>query len=109
MYVLTSGCAWRYLPETFGVSAATAHRPFTVWMSAFEAVTKMPYGFSAARTRCVELTGQLLAGLLSTDAGVAVGEDPGSATDMKPASRRLDTVRTLHERETRADDPGHAP
>ncbi|MGW6946383.1 MerR family transcriptional regulator [Streptomyces xanthophaeus] len=31
-------------------------------MSAFEAVTKMPYGFSAARTRCVELTAQLLAG-----------------------------------------------
>ncbi|MFC8085344.1 MerR family transcriptional regulator [Streptomyces sp. NPDC057340] len=30
--------------------------------SAFEAVTKMPYGFSAARTRCVELTARLLAG-----------------------------------------------
>ncbi|MEI5524825.1 MerR family transcriptional regulator [Streptomyces brasiliscabiei] len=38
-----------------------------VQMSAFEAITKMPYGFSPARTRCVELTGQLLAGLLSTD------------------------------------------
>ncbi|MFD7097314.1 MerR family transcriptional regulator [Streptomyces xanthophaeus] len=34
-------------------------------MSAFEAVTKMPYGFSAARTRCMELTAQLLAGDLS--------------------------------------------
>ncbi|MFJ6784085.1 MerR family transcriptional regulator [Streptomyces yangpuensis] len=31
-------------------------------MSAFEAVTKMPYGFSAARTRCMELTARLLAG-----------------------------------------------
>lgn len=30
-------------------------------MSAFEAVTKMPYGFSAARTRCMELTARLLA------------------------------------------------
>ncbi|MFE3578394.1 MerR family transcriptional regulator [Streptomyces vinaceus] len=30
-------------------------------MSAFEAVTKMPYGFSPARTRCMELTAQLLA------------------------------------------------
>jgi hypothetical protein len=30
-------------------------------MSAFEAVTKMPYGFSPARTRYVELAGQLLA------------------------------------------------
>ncbi|GAA1293784.1 MerR family transcriptional regulator [Saccharothrix xinjiangensis] len=29
-------------------------------MSVFEAVTKMPYGFSAARIRCVELAGQLL-------------------------------------------------
>ncbi|MFC9249025.1 transposase [Streptomyces sp. NPDC057136] len=30
VYVLTSGCAWRYLPESFGVSPATAHRRFTV-------------------------------------------------------------------------------
>ncbi|MFK0238517.1 MerR family transcriptional regulator [Streptomyces vinaceus] len=34
-------------------------------MSVFEAVTKMPYGFSAARTRCMELTARLLAGHLS--------------------------------------------
>ncbi|MFE5556545.1 MerR family transcriptional regulator [Streptomyces sp. NPDC056544] len=34
-------------------------------MSAFEAVTKMPYGFSAARTRCMELTARLLHGDLS--------------------------------------------
>lgn len=27
--VLTSGCAWQHLPETFGVSPATAHRRFT--------------------------------------------------------------------------------
>ncbi|WP_331725281.1 IS5 family transposase [Streptomyces zaomyceticus] len=31
MYVLTSGCAWRYLPPSFGVSPATAHRRFSVW------------------------------------------------------------------------------
>lgn len=31
VYVLTSGCAWRYLPPTFGVSLATAHRRFSVW------------------------------------------------------------------------------
>ncbi|MFJ8194267.1 MerR family transcriptional regulator [Streptomyces sp. NPDC096094] len=36
-------------------------------MSAFEAVTKMPYGFSAARTRCMELTARLLDGDLSAD------------------------------------------
>ncbi|MFJ9429082.1 transposase [Streptomyces sp. NPDC101490] len=29
--VLTSGCAWRYLPPTFGVPPATAHRRFSVW------------------------------------------------------------------------------
>ncbi|MFC9058519.1 MerR family transcriptional regulator [Streptomyces sp. NPDC057074] len=34
-------------------------------MSAFEAVTKMPYGFSAARTRCMELTARLLDGDLA--------------------------------------------
>lgn len=31
VYVLTSGCAWRHLPPTFGVSPATAHRRFTAW------------------------------------------------------------------------------
>jgi hypothetical protein len=31
---LTSGCAWRYLPPSFGVTAATAHRRFTDWTKA---------------------------------------------------------------------------
>ncbi|MDO1486439.1 transposase, partial [Rhodococcus rhodochrous] len=26
VYVLTSGCAWRHLPPSFGVSVPTAHR-----------------------------------------------------------------------------------
>ncbi|WP_436841969.1 transposase [Streptomyces bobili] len=30
VYALTSGCAWRHLPPTFGTSPATAHRRFTV-------------------------------------------------------------------------------
>jgi transposase len=34
VYVLTSGCAWRHLPESFDVSPATAHRRFTVWTEA---------------------------------------------------------------------------
>lgn len=34
VYVLTSGCAWRHLPETFGISPATAHRRFTAWIRA---------------------------------------------------------------------------
>ncbi|MCM2416685.1 IS5 family transposase [Streptomyces sp. RKAG293] len=34
VYVLTSGCAWRYLPKSFGVSPATAHRRFTRWTKA---------------------------------------------------------------------------
>ncbi|MER6065469.1 transposase [Streptomyces sp. NPDC001792] len=33
-YALTSGCAWRHLPPTFGTSPATAHRRFTVWTEA---------------------------------------------------------------------------
>ncbi|MFC9820193.1 MerR family transcriptional regulator [Streptomyces erythrochromogenes] len=36
-------------------------------MSAFEAVAKMPYDFSPARMRCMELTAQLLGQDLSTD------------------------------------------
>lgn len=36
-------------------------------MSAFEAVTTMPYGFSPARTRCMELTARLLYGDSSAD------------------------------------------
>ena len=31
VYVLTSGCAWRHLPPSFGVTPPTAHRRFTVW------------------------------------------------------------------------------
>ncbi|MFB9573046.1 transposase [Streptomyces yanii] len=31
---MTSGCAWRHLPPTFGTSPATAHRRFTVWTEA---------------------------------------------------------------------------
>ncbi|WP_169332987.1 IS5 family transposase, partial [Nocardia veterana] len=34
VYVLTSGCAWRMLPGSFGVSVPTAHRRFTVWTEA---------------------------------------------------------------------------
>lgn len=34
VYVLTSGCAWRHLPEEFGVSPPTAHRRFQVWTRA---------------------------------------------------------------------------
>lgn len=34
VYVLTSGCAWRMLPEQFGVSFQTAHRRFAVWTRA---------------------------------------------------------------------------
>ena len=34
VYVLTSGCAWRMLPPSFGVSVPTAHRRFTVWTKA---------------------------------------------------------------------------
>ncbi|MFE5138320.1 IS5 family transposase [Streptomyces fagopyri] len=30
VYVLTSGCAWRHLPPTFGTSPATGHRRFMV-------------------------------------------------------------------------------
>ncbi|MFF3017286.1 MerR family transcriptional regulator [Streptomyces sp. NPDC057939] len=36
-------------------------------MSAFEAITKMPYDFSPARMRCTELTAQLLAAANSPD------------------------------------------
>ncbi len=30
VFVLTSGCAWRMLPPSFGVTVPTAHRRFTV-------------------------------------------------------------------------------
>ncbi|WP_406630130.1 transposase [Amycolatopsis sp. WGS_07] len=33
-YVLATGCAWRELPKTFGVSWQTAHRRFTHWANA---------------------------------------------------------------------------
>jgi transposase len=34
VFVLTSGCAWRYLPPSFGVTVPTAHRRFTQWTKA---------------------------------------------------------------------------
>jgi transposase len=34
VFVLTSGCAWRHLPPSFGVTVPTAHRRFTVWTKA---------------------------------------------------------------------------
>ncbi|WP_408637527.1 IS5 family transposase [Nocardia terpenica] len=34
VFVLTSGCAWRYLPPSFGVTVPTAHRRFTAWTEA---------------------------------------------------------------------------
>ncbi len=34
VYVLTSGCAWRLLPDSFGVDYRTAHRRFGQWTDA---------------------------------------------------------------------------
>jgi transposase len=34
VYVLTSGCVWRDLPPSFGVSFQTAHRRFMQWTEA---------------------------------------------------------------------------
>lgn len=34
VYVLTSGCGWRELPPSFGVSFQTAHRRFGQWTRA---------------------------------------------------------------------------
>jgi transposase len=34
VFVVTSGCAWRHLPPSFGVSVPTAHRRFTEWTKA---------------------------------------------------------------------------
>lgn len=34
VFVLTSGCAWRYLPPSFGVSHQTTYQRFTEWSEA---------------------------------------------------------------------------
>lgn len=34
VFVLTSGCAWRHLPPSFGVTVPTVHRRFTEWTRA---------------------------------------------------------------------------
>ncbi|WSY64535.1 IS5 family transposase [Nocardia sp. NBC_00881] len=34
VFVLVSGCAWRMLPPSFGVTVPTAHRRFSVWTEA---------------------------------------------------------------------------
>lgn len=48
-------------------SHAASHAEEDTGMSAFEAAAKMPYDFSPARMRCMELTAQLLARDLSDD------------------------------------------
>ncbi|MGW2169322.1 MerR family transcriptional regulator [Streptomyces sp. NPDC001705] len=52
--------------KLFEMDDAEASGEEEAGMSAFEAVTKMPYGFSAARTRCMELTALLIDGDLAT-------------------------------------------
>ncbi|WP_405525962.1 transposase [Streptomyces avidinii] len=49
MYALTSGCAWRHLPPTFGTSPATAHRRFTVWTEARPVASAAPGGAGHVR------------------------------------------------------------
>jgi transposase len=34
VFVLASGCAWRHLPPSFGVSVPTAHRRYLEWARA---------------------------------------------------------------------------
>lgn len=34
VFVVTSGCAWRHLPPSFGVTVPTTHRRFTEWTKA---------------------------------------------------------------------------
>jgi transposase len=34
VYVLQTGCAWDAIPESFGISRASAHRRFTEWVRA---------------------------------------------------------------------------
>jgi transposase len=34
VFVLTSGCSWRLLPPSFGVTVPTAHRRFSEWTKA---------------------------------------------------------------------------
>lgn len=34
VFVCTSGCAWRHLPPSFGVTVPTAHRRFGEWTKA---------------------------------------------------------------------------
>ncbi|MFH9069026.1 MerR family transcriptional regulator [Streptomyces alboflavus] len=46
--------------KLFDIYDADLQGEETIRMSAFEAVTKMPYDFSPARMRCMELTAQLL-------------------------------------------------
>ncbi|MFE7313396.1 transposase [Streptomyces sp. NPDC057555] len=40
VYVLTSGCAWRHLPETFGVSPATRTAGFLAFLGLAAALTR---------------------------------------------------------------------
>jgi transposase len=64
VYVLTSGCAWRRLPVSFGIAVPTAYRRFVEWNGVdlwdrlFEAVAKA--GDADPDDQSVAVDGQLV-------------------------------------------------
>lgn len=81
VYVLTSGCAWRHLPETFGVSPSTAHRRFTAWTRG--TVASAPPG-GPGRTRCAGRAGL---GLGDRRCRLGPGQKRGTLTGPNPVDR----------------------
>ena len=80
VYVLTSGCAWRHLPPSFGVSVPTAHRRFTAW-----ARTGLPRSIGRCWTGSAARRDRLVGG--DPGRGERPGQKGGSLTGPSPVDR----------------------
>ncbi|WP_405435243.1 transposase [Streptomyces avidinii] len=79
LYALTSGCAWRHLPPTFGTSPATAHRRFTVWTEAglWRRLHRAVLGELGARGEVNWISPIVDAASVRTNGGIADRAEPG--------------------------------
>ena len=82
VFVLTSGCAWRHLPPSFGVTVPTAHRRFAAWARAgvFEKLHR-------AVLDCLGGAGELDWSAAILDAASVRAKKGGSLTGPSPVDR----------------------
>ncbi|MGW5117833.1 transposase [Streptomyces noursei] len=95
VYALTSGCAWRHLPSTFGTSPATAHRRFTVWIEAglWRRLHRAVLDELGARGEVHWTSSMVDAATVRTRGGIADRAEPGRSRQEGPQAPPRQTPR----------------